>query len=214
MHAQQKSIINVVTRNIPQVTSWSRLKISFSMFSRLCYSFQLMPTFLELITTFGYRQQDSDNYFCASFYRPFHEKSSVAPYPQGIFHHIRCVMYAKLLDICYNMRYVDFHGRKTQDPWSFRNFAVYHRSFASGHSTWIFVNLPTPLKEHVTETMKDAGNCDHTFWHLSFFKFCIANWRQYINFLDDRCQKIVRSLHMFVFVNLTHLRGKRHHSSD
>lgn len=39
------------------------------MFARLCDSLNFDPAFLEIVSTFGYRGEDSDNYFSASLWR-------------------------------------------------------------------------------------------------------------------------------------------------
>ena len=192
--SSRESIRIVCIRNIPKVTSWSKLKVTFSMFARLCHSLRLMPPFLELVSTFGYRREDSDNYFSAGFRRSFRDTdSTTSSYTHGMLLNLIRVICPNSSDLCYNVRYVDFHGRKVQDPWSFRNFAIYYRCSPSGHSAWIFINLPKTLKDHLRATMKASGTQEHhiALLHMSFFKFCVANWRPYINFLDASCQQIV-----------------------
>ena len=55
------------------------------------------------------------------------------------------------------------------------------------------MNLPSTLKDHLTGIIKEAQSPElhHLLWHLSFLKFCIANWRYYINFLEESSQQIV-----------------------
>ena len=84
--ASRESVPIASIRNIPQVTSWSKLKITFPMFARVCHSLRLMPPFLELVSTFGYRRENSDNYFSAGFRRSFRSMDSFRPsYSHGMF---------------------------------------------------------------------------------------------------------------------------------
>jgi hypothetical protein len=88
------------------------------------------------------------------------------------------------------------HGRGGQDPWSFRNFAVYHRHHGLNRSNWIFINLPQALKNHIEEIFRLSKdkNTGQELWHLCFLKFCVGKWRKYINHLEGRLQKIMKAV--------------------
>lgn len=93
------------------------------------------------------------------------------------------------------MRHVEIHGRNTKDPWSFRNFAVYHRyCFSSKSSVWILVRLPEAIQQHL-EHVISTGNSDSKFnpmtWHLHYITACGRNWRWYINYLGEQLSELV-----------------------
>lgn len=95
------------------------------------------------------------------------------------------------LDICYNIRYVELHGRNRKDPWSFRNLALHHSYSRTGESTWIFISLPVSIREHLKQLLDENEDYHHVLWHLDILVSTEKNWRWYINFLEDSQQKIV-----------------------
>jgi hypothetical protein len=95
------------------------------------------------------------------------------------------------LDICYNIRYVELHGRNRKDPWSFRNLALYHSYSRAGESTWIFISLPVSIREHLKQFLDENEDYHHVLWHLDILISTEKNWRWYINFLEDSQQNIV-----------------------
>lgn len=47
------------------------------------------------------------------------------------------------LDLCYNIRHFELHGRELADPWSCQQSAVHQKYyFANGESNWIYVQPP------------------------------------------------------------------------
>ena len=104
-----------------------------------------------------------------------------------------------MLEICYNLRHIQLHGRNRTDPWSFRNFAVYHRYSTTKPSIWLFINVPEAVQEHIERILSNATKVTShpILWHSYFLMVSLYNWRWYINYLEEIFQDIVcRRLHM------------------
>jgi len=100
------------------------------------------------------------------------------------------------VELCYNIRYVDMHGRQKSDPWSFRNTAVSHTFRAiSNHSQWMFVSLPKPViaQMECSKLLAQAKGTLPFTHHLHILSYCVSNWRPYINHLEAMCEEIVRT---------------------
>ena len=182
--------VNVYHSFIFQATSWSRLKITFPMFASLCCYLSLRPSFLDLLTTFGYRTSDTDNYY-NSIWRG-HSYTGDSETTQPTYDVIQTQVSS--IDTCYNIRYVDMHGKQKPDPWSFRNLAV-HQSFnkTSSRSDWVFVNLPSPVLAHIEllANKSEGHQLCPLAPHLYILAYCVSKWRWYLNYIDVMCEEIV-----------------------
>ena len=76
----------------------------------------------------------------------------------------------------------------------FRNCAVYHQLNTLGGATWIFVSLPSQLKNELGHLLSEenTSNSNSIWWHLALLGEAFRGWRQYVNFLDEKFQEIVR----------------------
>ena len=82
----------------------------------------------------------------------------------------------------------------------FRNFAVYQRLDTLIRTTWIFISIPSSLKnqlEHVLLGRKLSG-FGTVLWRLAFLAEAVRGWREYINFLDVKLQEMVRDT-LYIF---------------
>ena len=48
---------------------WSRLKLTYEMFSQFAVDFTFAPSAMEITSTLGYRRSDTDGHFTACFSR-------------------------------------------------------------------------------------------------------------------------------------------------
>ena len=99
-------------------------------------------------------------------------------------------------EICYNLRHVQLHGRSKRDPWSFRNFAVYHRYSTSKKSMWIFIGLPKSMEDHLEHILSDSGltGPHPLLLHSYLLTASLKSWRWYFNHLEEQLQEIVCTL--------------------
>jgi hypothetical protein len=94
----------------------------------------------------------------------------------------------------YILRYVEFTNRPgRKDPWSLRQFAIYHRFKPKPQhrcSTWILVGAShrTEVRlDRYTRSVDDLTGCNPFELHVIFLDTAIASWRPY---LVDLTQKV------------------------
>ena len=98
------------------------------------------------------------------------------------------------------LKYVQMHeDGPTINPWSIRQAALYQKfEVKSLESHHIFVRLSSAMQEALHEALQRSPNRECEFisrWenvHMLFLKTLNANWRMYINYLDEEVSKIVR----------------------
>ncbi|KAF2805744.1 uncharacterized protein BDZ99DRAFT_574611 [Mytilinidion resinicola] len=166
------------------------MKLSVDMFRLLCHSFQLHPAFIEIAVSFGFKIEDQDEYFTSCFHKCSKDR--------GPSH-----------EIFYNIRYVERHGRsKPVDPWSFRQYAVYHQYNGQiDASVWILIQPRSAFRQWLaaSEAWRGAGGAIASLYlHLRFLKSSSSSWRWFMNHLSDEleqtrikvvCQNVPRLSH-------------------
>ena len=102
--------------------------------------------------------------------------------------------------MCYNIRYFEKHNRGgTKAIWSERQVALYHTFDLSKQSSlWILIqpseNIELRLQNVVYDMQsQDLVPSDHFNLHAMFVLVLAANWRLYINYLEDWLSDLVRS---------------------
>ena len=103
------------------------------------------------------------------------------------------------IEICYNIRHVERHGRDGKEPWSFRNFAVYQQSPSLGTASWMFVNLPLTIQDHLGRVLSDPESLasPSMLWHAYIVTASLRNWRWYLNDLEDSLKELVCNCRCF-----------------
>ena len=104
------------------------------------------------------------------------------------------------LETCYMLKYVQMHeDGPAINPWSIRQAALYQKfEVKSLESHHIFVRLSSAMQEALHHALQRSPNKECEFisrWenvHMLFLKTLNANWRMYINYLDEEVSKIVR----------------------
>ena len=104
------------------------------------------------------------------------------------------------LETCYMLKYVQMHeDGPTINPWSIRQAALYQKvEVKSLESHHIFVRLSSAMQEALHHALQRSPNKECELisqWenvHMLFLKTLNANWRTYINYLDEEVSKIVR----------------------
>lgn len=109
------------------------------------------------------------------------------------------------LDICYQLRYVEYNDHAQGDQWSERQIGVYH-SFSSASSTsGIMVLLHAQISSKAQRRLEDAFsdgkyNQDSLIsplrLHLLILSSYVNNWRWYMDELGSTCLRLVSFLCM------------------
>ena len=102
--------------------------------------------------------------------------------------------------MCYNIRYFEKHNRgDTKAIWSERQIALYHNFDLSQQSSlWILIQPSENIELRLQNVVYDIQSqelvpSDHFDLHAMFVLVLAANWRSYINYLEDWLSDLVRS---------------------
>ena len=98
------------------------------------------------------------------------------------------------IEICYNLRHFQLHGRELDDPWSCRHSAIYHQfHYETKRSTWIIIQPPA-LAEDIVETMDSRFPSHPLGLHLIYVGPLVASWRHYLDYLAGRLKDSVSAI--------------------
>lgn len=172
-----------------------------------------MPRFAEIVSAFGARTADDDEYFTTCHRQKTWDAQNDAT---GAFRRsgempsaLHAIAFESprsltCIDICYNVRFVEQHGRDgLKDPWSFRQTAVYHSyDYERKACSWVFIQLPKALRARLT---REAKPFPPLLIHLLIQHYCASEWRWYINYLSDLVSKMVSMLRNNYAI-ITHMR--------
>ena len=96
------------------------------------------------------------------------------------------------VEICYNILYVERHGRNLRDPWSLRQFGVYHQLCkALDTSRWILLNPTERIQSHLRHFFESRSDRRHLALHIELLLFTGSNWTEYIEYLSAELKKHV-----------------------
>ena len=172
------------------------------MFCLLCHTVPISAQFVDIVTAFGFKTSNTDEYYTTCHRQiGYGDGEADAAKVHSYGEHPKALRIPRLsnpLDICFNVRYVQEHGRNDlADPWSFRQTALYqHHAFVDNTSAFVFIQCPSTA----TESLKHMIQCES--WlelqspqtiHLHFFKTCARDWRYYLNYVSDGLRKVVCS---------------------
>ena len=95
------------------------------------------------------------------------------------------------LELCYNVRHFEYHGRQLDDPWSCRQSAIYHKyELLNGTSNWIIIQHARSAD--ISRETKDRGKLLHPMGlHVRFISALCESWRQYFDYLAGRLKDCV-----------------------
>jgi len=102
------------------------------------------------------------------------------------------------LEICFNIRHFELHGRKLEDPWSCRHTAIYHQvSFEDSRSIWIIIQRPKRLQSGMKSMDlgprdRDSSSTEHPLvFYITYISACVANWTRYLHYMTERLEILV-----------------------
>ncbi|CAI6338066.1 unnamed protein product [Periconia digitata] len=160
---------------IGQKNSYRRMKIDKENLEELLMSCQVFPKFQNYMIGFGYRTRESE----------------IGP-PSIAFRPLRNNIDIEGFECAYILRYIELTNRTKANPWSLRQYAVYHNYLRSPErpcSAWILLGLweraRTVLENHA-EDGHDLKS-EHPFEvHLLFVDVAISSWRPYLVYIHDQ----------------------------
>lgn len=179
------------------------------MFSMLCNFYGVFPKYLDFVFGFGIKTKgDTDQHFGACSRRLHLDRDgrSIAKQPRnpttyGTVKKIvaRYTHSNKAIEICYNIRHFEEHGRDLEDPWSCRHYAVYQQySFEDDTSTWILIQVPKTTQAYLKRVTRESSDINNSSTqghpmelHLHFLASGGRNWRKYINYLSEQLDQMV-----------------------
>lgn len=105
----------------------------------------------------------------------------------------------KLVELCYNVQYMDKNNRNRGDPWSLRQWGIYQQCILSNHRTmWIIVQPPPDICDHIYQILdQNAANAQSSetcaaHIHLAFIALMARNWQEYLEYLQSELAFFVR----------------------
>lgn len=162
--------------HIPQITSWSPLRITKKVFEALCSRLDVFMAFRDTIVCMGLREREME----------------VAP-PRLKWQNLSSNTGHELYEgweLSYCLRYIEENHRGGDRPWSLRQFAVYNKvEPVSTFASWIFVSLPSDAHAKVEDFMSEAhasGLESSVILHLTLLEMAIAYWRPYLLYLTEQ----------------------------
>lgn len=148
----------------------------------------IFAPFLNVVHSFGVKADVDENVW-DGFYAALSPESSKDGGKDGC---------PEKVELCYNIRYVEKHGRQQSCRWSLRQFGIY-QSFnpATRHQILIFIQPPDSiyqyLKRHINtpEATDDRGIGLHPISiHAANLSRALNNWDEYIEDLRSELMQL------------------------
>ena len=187
---------------IRQRHSYSRLLVTRELFEKMMSTFHVLPRFREFVLLFGAK----------------HGENEIGP-PQLRFRRLAAAANEKQTDYlgfgmasarialsktdqysdcAYGLRYVELKQRKSDDPWSVRQTAIYHKYRSKRKaSTWIMISASPKTElclDRYVRSCTDLAGLNPFEIHLIVLDTALANWRPYIVDLTERITEQVSLL--------------------
>ncbi|KAH7402799.1 hypothetical protein BKA66DRAFT_9674 [Pyrenochaeta sp. MPI-SDFR-AT-0127] len=177
--------------------SWAPLPISRDMLTFIFTYYQVPPSFLDFMFSFGKR-----------ITAEYHDFSALRK-ENRLFERQRGPIIRQLnrsghdIRICYNLRSVEHSPKQLPLGWSIRQTAIYHSfDLETGDALWINVKGNQLLENRILEAEASLSKplADYLFdslsaslaTHMVFVEWTAENWRWYINDLEVQVQKLTR----------------------
>lgn len=180
-------------------SSTERLNITKDMMSEILSYHQVMPSFIDLMASFG-RGAPYDYQYCGfrSDIRLSMRNSALAV--------PRIKRSGQVLELCYSLRAVEPSTSLPNWPWSIKQLAVSHTiDVETGQSTWLVFKADDTIKDRImsatrsaslpqVNAFQDANEALASSFgiHLILCQWAAEHWRWYVNFLEQKVQDITR----------------------
>lgn len=157
---------------------------------------QVVPEFVDFLFPFGFQEHAEDFYFSGFRHKTrLHERlPNKAPTARSVVGDYQ---------ICWNLKSVE---PSDSEEWSIRHCAVHHSfHMKQVQTSWVVVKGDELMKRRIESATGDQGHLDKSDFksmdrafeasleiHLMFCGWSAENWRWYINYLEDKFQKMTR----------------------
>lgn len=178
-------------------TSRSALSIFGDMFSLLMSYYQVPPSFLDFVFTFGEKINARDSHFSG-----LRDESRIDESTRG--HGIpKMFRSGRELRLCYNLRSVEYSPTEADMRWSIRPCAVYQAfDLETGRLLCIHVKANMVVQDRIHSETRLRSQCGKRLLSTTFSVFLSThmimcdwsseNWRWYVNELEDRLHNVGR----------------------
>lgn len=181
-------------------SSRKKLNITKAMLQALLSQYEVMPTFLDFLFTFG-KQSFKKNFHYSGF-----RTKEIAGGTQ-LFAKVPTISdTTSKYQMCYNLRSVEPTSNPPDWQWSIRQTAVFHSfDMLSGNTNWITVKGNRDMFDSFKQvTRPSAPSCPNHYnskagafdaslaAHLVFCEWSSKNWAEYVGFLEERLQTKTR----------------------
>ena len=157
-----------------------------------------MPEILDLLLPFGERKSTPD-----FFTGGFHQRMRLSNASPGLQIPERAWS-GHGYQVCYGLKSVERSETQTHWPWSIRHCAIHHAFDVKNiRSTWMVVKGNRFIERRITSATGVRGPAEYSSYgtieqafaaslctHLLMFDWSAENWRWYINYLEDKFQKM------------------------
>lgn len=111
-----------------------------------------------------------------------------------------------MIELSYDLRFYELHGRDLENPWSCRRCAIYQKfNVQTTNSTWILLQIPEVFKKELLNLLTGStGFKGHPLTlHLRYLKSCGNGWRRFLAYMSQELSQLVRRPGMFTPTYLT-----------
>ena len=168
------------------------------MFVQALSYLQAMPEMLDLLLPFGERTSTPD-----FFTGGFHQRTRLSKATPGLRIPERAWS-GHGFQICYGLKSVERSETQTHWPWSIRHCAIHHTFDVENiRSTWMVVKGNRFIERRITSATSGRGPAEYSSYetiekafaaslctHMIMYDWSAENWRWYINYLEDKFQKM------------------------
>ena len=159
---------------------------------------QAMPEMLDLLLPFGERKSTPD-----FFTGGFHQRTRLSSATPGLQIPERAWS-GHGFQICYGLKSVERSETQTHWPWSIRHCAIHHTFDVKNiRATWMVVKGNRCIERRIRSATGGRGPAEYSSYgtieeafaaslctHSIMLDWSAENWRWYINYLEDKFQKM------------------------
>lgn len=176
-------------------TSRTKLLLSEAMLKDLLTYFQVMPSVIPLIGSFGI-DAGKDFQHCQ-----FEANARFSPAELGLAVP-ELKRSGRTLEIAYLFRTVEPSSSIEGIPWQIKQTCVYHNfDVDTGLNTWIFIKGSDLVKRRIMDGIclpsSDTSPSEAFLFalsvHLMLAYLSVENWRAYVNSLEQKAQRVTRA---------------------
>ena len=182
--------------------SRARLRATRKMLTTVATYHQIMPSFLDLLFSFGAQHHAKDFSFTAFRHDTrlscFEKNAAIPSLGRS----------GRNIQLCYSLRSVEASPAQEMWPWSIRGTATHHSfDLETGRTTWLILKGEggASIKDRViAETSSLHANALNQFSdrgqafssamlsHLLLNDWSVENWRWYVNYMEEEVQTLTR----------------------